>query len=183
MGKDMIIRKCTLQEIPAAGAFYDKVVKTLEETVNYPKWTYKVYPSEEYAREMTEQGMQYLCLDKEQIVGAFVLNNDPQGSYEKASWSREVPEGGYLVCHALAADPERKGSGIGKYMVEYCIRYAKEKGFPEIRLDVVPGNIPAKKLYESCGFHCVGDVDLERNIPEIPVFSMYEREIDGMCVQ
>lgn len=43
-----------------------------------------------------------------------------------------------------------------------------------IRLDVVPDNIPAKKLYEKCGFQYVGDVDLERDIPEIPLFSMYE---------
>lgn len=55
-----------------------------------------------------------------------------------------------------------------------CIIYAKERGFQAIRLDVVPDNVPAKKLYEKCGFVYVGDVDLEHGIEAIPEFSMYE---------
>ena len=66
------------------------------------------------------------------------------------------------------------GNGIGKEMVRFCIEYAKEHGYKAVRLDVVPDNIPARRLYESCGFKYVGDVDLERDIPEIPLFSMYE---------
>lgn len=34
--------------------------------------------------------------------------------------------------------------------------------------------IPAKRLYEKCGFQYMGDVDLERNIAGIPLFFMYE---------
>lgn len=63
---------------------------------------------------------------------------------------------------------------IWKEMVEYCIRYAKEHGYSAIRLDVVPDKVPARKLYEKCGFQYAGDVDLERGIEMIPVFSMYE---------
>ena len=59
-------------------------------------------------------------------------------------------------------------------MVEFCIQYAKDKNYKGLRLDVVPDNIPAKRLYENCGFQYVGDVDLERGIEAIPVFSMYE---------
>lgn len=59
-------------------------------------------------------------------------------------------------------------------MVEYCIRYANEHGYSAIRLDVVPDNVPARKLYEKCGVQYAGDVDLERGIEMIPVFSMYE---------
>ena len=60
-------------------------------------------------------------------------------------------------------------------MVAYCINNARSKGDKGIRLDVVPNNIPAKRLYESWGFRYVGDADLERGIEEIPLFSMYER--------
>lgn len=170
----MIIRLCCEEDIAAVGEFYDYVVRYLCEHINYPKWTYKEYPSEESVREMTETGSQFVCIEQDSIVGAFVLNDDPQGAYEKAVWSRQLPEGRYMVCHTLAAKPASQRKGIGRQIVEYCIDYAKKLGFEAIRLDVVPDNIPAKRLYEKCGFSYVGDVDLERNIPGIPLFSMYE---------
>lgn len=53
-----------------------------------------------------------------------------------------------------------------------------QNGYKGIRLNVVPDNIPARRLYEKCGFKYVGDVDLERGIEEIPMFSMYEYIFD-----
>lgn len=170
----MNIRKCRAEDIVAAGAFYDKVVEYLDKNINYPKWTYKAYPSEGSVREKFTEGSQFLCFEGEELVGAFVLNEDPQGAYENASWTRKLVGGEYMVCHALATAPQVQGKGLGVELVEYCIDYAKQHGFKGIRLDVVPDNFPAKKLYEKCGFEYVGDVDLERGIEAIPVFSMYE---------
>lgn len=170
----MIIRKCHEKDIAALGIFYDNVVKHLCENINYPKWVYKVYPSEESVREMAETGCQFMCIDNQNIIGAFVLNDDPQGKYENANWSKQLSQGDYMVCHTLATEPTLQGRGIGQQIVEYCIDYAKKHGFKAIRLDVVPENLPAKKLYEKCGFEYVGDVDLERDIQEIPLFSLYE---------
>lgn len=170
----MMIRLCREEEIAAVGEFYDHVVRYLCEHVNYPKWVYKDYPSEDSVREMTEAGVQFVCMDEGRILGAFVLSIDPQGAYEKAAWSRQLAEGRYLVCHTLAAEPSVQRRGVGRRIVEYCVIYAKEHGFEAIRLDVVPENLPAKRLYEKCGFSYIGDVDLERGIPEIPLFSMYE---------
>lgn len=170
----MEIRLCTEADIVSAGAFYDTVVKYLCEHVNYPKWTYKEYPSEDSVRRMTEAGCQYVCVEEGQIVGAFVFNEAPQGSYEKAAWKVPLERGEYMVCHALATAPQVQGKGIGRQMVEFCIQYAKSRGYRAVRLDVVPDNFPAKRLYEKCGFVYAGDVDLERGIVEIPEFSMYE---------
>lgn len=175
MGENkMEIRLCEENDIAEVGAFYDKVVLHLCETINYPKWEYKKYPSENSVREKTALRQQFVCVGDEGILGAFVLNDDPQGKYENAGWSKTIPQGGYMVCHTLATAPDAQGRGIGRAMVEYCIRHAAQKGYRAIRLDVVPDNLPARKLYEKCGFQYVGDVDLERGIEMIPVFSMYE---------
>lgn len=171
----MKIQLCSEEDIVAVGAFYDCVVKYLCETINYPKWEYQIYPSEYSVREMTEKKCQFMCKDENgKIVGAFVLNEDPQGAYENVKWSQPLERGEYMVCHTLAVDPVRQGNGVGKRIVDYCIEYAKSHGYKAIRLDVVPDNIPAMKLYEKCGMTYVGDVDLERGITEIPLFSMYE---------
>ena len=170
----MIIRKCKIEDVESVGAFYDEVVKNLCATVNYPKWTYKVYPSVDFAREMTVAGEQYVCVEGDKIIGAFVFNDDPQGAYDSATWSANLQRGEYGVCHAVAIETSLQGKGLGKQIVEFCIRRAKELGYKAIRLDVVPDNLPARKLYEKCGFRYVGDADLLRGYEEIPVFSLLE---------
>lgn len=168
------IQKSAQADIVAVGAFYDEVVKYLTERVNYPKWTYKVYPSEAYAREMTEAGSLYVCREGEQIVAAFVVNDDPQNEYQKVNVGRSIRSGEYLVIHALAVAPEQQGRGIGKQIVRFCIDLAQKLRYKAIQLDVVPGNFPATKLYEQFGFVYLGDFDLERGFEDIPLFSMYE---------
>ena len=116
----------------------------------------------------------WLALDGKKIVGAFVLNADPQGNYQKGDWSLDLPDGDYMVLHALAIDPELQGRGLGAEVVHFCTEKAKAEGYKALRLDIVPGNIPAKKLYEKTGFRYVEDGDLDRNIAHIPMFSLYE---------
>lgn len=135
----MIIKLCCEQDITAVGAFYDNVVKHLCEHINNPKWEYKIYPCEESVRTKTKDGCQFMGIENDRIISAFVLNDDPD----------VLEQGEYMVCHTLATEPILQGTGIGKKIVEYCIAYAKNHGFKAIRLDVVPDNIPAKKLYES----------------------------------
>lgn len=170
----MRIRKCTQEDILKVGVFYDEVVQHLEDTINYPKWVYKIYPSEDSVRMKMQENSQFLCEEDGEIIGAFVLNDDPDGAYEKVTWSKALIEGEYMVCHTLATAPNQQGKGLGRTLVEFCVSYAKEQGFKGIRLDVVPDNTPARRLYEKCGFNYVGDVDLERDIEAIPLFSMYE---------
>ena len=168
------IRKCLEEDIVAVGAFYDRVVEFLDAHVNYPKWQYKIYPNEDYVRQMTADGVQYLCEEDGKIIGAFVLNADPQGDYDKAPWSKDLPLGSYLVIHALAVEPTLHGKGTGTGVVRFCKDKARGEGYKAVRLDLVPTNTPASKLYEKNGFTYVGTMDLGRGVEEIPEFSLYE---------
>lgn len=168
------IRLCTKEEIPLVGEFYDDVVKYLTEHINYPRWMYKEYPSTPFVQQMTEIQRQFVCCDGDTIVGAFVLDEDKQNEYTTVKWSVPLQPNEYLVCHALATAVPMQGRGIGKQIVQFCIDYAKQHGYKAIRLDVVPDNYPAKKLYEGFGFRFVGDYDLGRGYEHIPLFSLYE---------
>lgn len=176
----MEIRKCRHDEIQKTGEFYDSVVEYLDSHINYPKWIYKVYPSEGYAKDMTGKGCQYIVEDAGQIVAAFALNDDPEGDYQKAGWGRNLHDGEYMVIHALAVTPGMHKTGIGKRIVGFCIDKAKEEGYKGIRLDFVPGNEPAKHLYEGCGFSYVGDEDVRPEIEHIPYFSLLEMYFDDI---
>lgn len=173
----MYIRLCKQDEIECVGSFYDSVVKYLTEHINYPKWTYLVYPSVDYVREMAALNRQYACIEDNRLVGAFVLADDAQGEYSKVRWSVNLDGKQCLVCHALAVATDLQKRGLGKEIVHYCIDFAKHHEYAAVRLDVVPTNTPARKLYESCGFTYVGDYDLERGYDNIPLFSLYELNI------
>ena len=174
----MDIRKCKVEEATAVGAFYDSIVKFMDDNgVNYPKWIYKVFPSTDYAIDAARAGTQFICVDGGKLLAAFVLCENPEGDYSKGAWSKNLAEGEYLVLHAVAVAPNYQRRGLGKKIIEYCIDYAAEKNYRVLRLDIVPSNLPAKKLYEACGFKFVGAADLRSEFSGVPQFCMYERNL------
>ncbi len=178
----MIIRKCLERDIGPAGQFYDRVVLWLDQHINYPKWIYGVYPSEETVRKMTAAGDQYICLaqgQEDRIIGAFILNDDPQGNYQKGMWKKDLPDGAYMVLHTLAIEPNLQGQGLGSEIIRFCQEKAKGKGYLALRLDIVPENQPARIFYEKNGFSYAGNADLGRRIEGIPMFSLFELNWDG----
>lgn len=170
----MVVQKCNMNDLNLVSSFYDKTILYLNEHINYPKWEYGIYPSKNSTKKAIQDKEQFMCIKENKVLGAFILNDNPQGSYENGNWQKALSNGEYLVIHTLAVDPELYGNNIGQFMVTYCIDYARKNGYKAIRLDVVPDNIPAKHLYEKLGFKHAGTKDLERNIPEIPVFDLYE---------
>ena len=59
--KTLNIRKGSEEDIARIGQFYDDVVLWLNDHVNYPRWIYKVYPSESSVRDMVNAGCQYIA--------------------------------------------------------------------------------------------------------------------------
>lgn len=174
----MEIRKCTVEEAATVGEFYDATVKFMNDNnANYPKWLYKIFPSTNYAVDAARAGTQFICADGDKILAAFVLCEDPEGDYSKVKWSLDLAEGEYLVLHAFAVAPDCQRRELGKKIIEYCANYAAEKNYRALRLDIVPSNFPAKKLYEACGFKFVGAAYLGREFSGIPEFCCYERNL------
>lgn len=172
--KTVSIEKCDEEDIVRVGQFYDEVILWLNDHVNYPRWIYKVYPSENSARIMVDAGCQYIYRDGESILAVFALSTEPQGNYQQGNWSQALEDGLYLVLHALAIDSKKQRRGIGTEIIQFCIAKAKEENYKAIRVDIVPTNYPARRLFEKNGFVYVGDVDLGLGIGNIPAFSLYK---------
>lgn len=165
--------RCREEHFDAVTALYERSLDELEKTVNYPKWT-KDHPGREYVAQAIGKGEQFACVADGEIVGAVVLSEDPEGAYELGNWSRELENGEYIVFHILAVEPECKHCGIGSFLVDNSVAFARRGGYKAVRLDIVPDNIPARRLYESKGFTSAGILDLRRDIPEIPLFEIFE---------
>lgn len=164
---------CGPEDLDVLTSLYVQAVKYLESHVNYPKW-HSDYPCRDSIRSCIQAGTQFICTENGCPVGAVVLNEEPDGRYEAVSWASSLQQGEYLVLHTLSVSPACYGQGIGSKMVALCIQYARKNGYKAIRLDVVPGNVPAIRLYEKMGFTYAGTADLLWGIEDIPLFDLYE---------
>ena len=165
--------RCRPAQFDAVTAMYERAVAQLERTVNYPKWS-EAHPSRAYVKQAIEKGEQFACVLGETVLGAVVLNEDPEGDYTRGRWSRALAPGEFLAVHLLAVDPAFLRQGIGGFLADRAIACAKENGYRAVRLDIVPENLPAKRLYTSRGFTSAGIMDLRPELAEIPLFELLE---------
>lgn len=64
-----------------------------------------------------------------------------------------VVEAGYVGLFDIVVAPEQRGKGYGRALVTSLLSWAAAKGAQTAYLQVVTTNAPARKLYESLGFH------------------------------
>jgi ribosomal protein S18 acetylase RimI-like enzyme len=80
-----------------------------------------------------------------------------------AAWARKVEPvlarsaaGVPLAEVVIAVDPDRRGQGVGRALMEALIARARAAGEPGLCLSVSERNSPAVQLYESVGFAISG---------------------------
>ena len=91
------------------------------------------------------------------------------------AWLEEGPVGAvgayakegqvHLIAMWVAADARRHG--LGRVLVEAIISWSAESGTPTIRLDVMVGNVEARRLYEGFGFAPTGRMKQYEDRPHI----------------
>ena len=57
----------------------------------------------------------------------------------------------------LLVDPKARGLGIGKRLVEECIRFAQQRGYKKMTLWTNDILVAAIHIYRECGFKMVGE--------------------------
>jgi GNAT superfamily N-acetyltransferase/uncharacterized protein YndB with AHSA1/START domain len=74
-------------------------------------------------------------------------DNQPVGCVALHKWSEGIAE-----MKRLYVQPQKRGLGIGKSLVEMVINRARTIGYLQIRLDTIPGMDNAQMLYRATGF-------------------------------
>ena len=83
----------------------------------------------------------------------------------QSEWPRE-----WTGARLIAVLPERRGRGIGKALVEECIRRSREQGAAAFALHTTPYMELAREMYERMGFVRVPEYDFHPR-PEMTVMA------------
>ncbi|HBK04776.1 MAG TPA: MarR family transcriptional regulator [Acetobacteraceae bacterium] len=99
-----------------------------------------------------------------EILAALATTFDPQ---REGSWIAErdgaVIGSAFVVCvsdtvaklRLLYVEPEARGLGLGRQLVDACIGFAREKGYRTLTLWTNDVLIPARRIYQAAGFTMV----------------------------
>ncbi len=155
----IIIRKATDHDLDAIERLYNDLNDHLAAGVNYPGWRKGSYPLRRDAEEGLAEGTLYAAELNGQIAGTVMYLRTQCAPYKTVDWQLpfDVP---VIALHILAVHPDFQGHGVGRALMDYAETLARETGALAVRLDTHEGNLPACRLYESCGYSMRGLVDL-----------------------
>lgn len=173
----MDIRKAEASEFEMARSFYHSLIDEMEEKGNVITWVKDVYPAPEFLKAAADAGELYFGVDGGEIAAAMVLNSEGNEAYADAAWPTKAKAFEAMVIHALGVHPRFGGRGLGAKMVQAAIDIAKEEGMKAIRLDVLKGNEPARRIYVKCGFEPVGWVRMYYENTGTADFELFEHAI------
>ena len=148
------------EELAVVRGFYYDLIDAMAGAEYSPKWTKEVYPTEADLREHMEEGNLFLGYREGRLAAAMVVNHDFNEGYEGVTWLTEGDEEEIWALHLLGVMPADARRGLGRAMVRRALALVRERGGRSLRLDVIKGNLPAERLYESTGFRHVGQARL-----------------------
>ena len=170
----MQLAKATPEEYDQVRSFYHSLIDEMQAAGNIITWVKDVYPSPEFLQASLQAGELYLGMEDGDIACAMVLNHEVNDGYADAPWKVDAAANEVLVIHALGVHPRFGGKGLGRQMAEAAMRIARETGMKALRLDVLEGNDPARRIYLKCGFYPVTQVKLFYENTGLATFELFE---------
>ena len=134
---------------------YYAVIDDIGDSKDSVGWQKDIYPSREFLRDATENEELFVGTEGGAVIGAMVMNHQFNEEYRKCPWPIQADDGEVTIIHALAVHPMQKQKGYAKQLVQFAIDYGREHQQKAIRIDVLPRNRNAKKLYSGMGFRHV----------------------------
>ncbi len=120
------------------------------------KLVYTLAPVEPYEREVHAEDVDYGFDDSGPTIFFAEVDGNLAGRIKMLRWWNQ-----FAYVDDIVVNPEYRGRGIGRTLLERGIQWAHENNFPGVMLETQDDNVPACTLYESCGFALSG---FDRNI-------------------
>jgi ribosomal protein S18 acetylase RimI-like enzyme len=152
------IRKIDPQESSQTKSFSRKstVTSRLVLDIENEKLIYTILPVEPYERDVAVEDVDYGFDDTGPTIFFAEVDGNLAGRIKMLRWWNR-----FAYVEDLVVNPEYRGMGIGRMLLERGIQWARENGFPGVMLETQDDNVPACMLYQSIGFVLSG---FDRNV-------------------
>ena len=154
----MQIALAAAQDVAAVAKIYDPASDFFERDVHYcaPNWKKGVYPTIHDAQRAFEKESLFVLKIDGEAAGAMCIDHEAHPEYQKIAWSVQALPQETWVVHTLGIGPACRRRQLGEKMVQFAIGLCGAMGAKTIRLDTHYRNVPARRLYEKCGFQSLG---------------------------
>jgi len=156
---DIIIRKMDANDSPQTKSFSRKspVTSRLVLGIENEKLVYAIAAVEPpYEREVHAEDTDYGFSENGPTIFFAEVDGKLAGRIKVMEWWNRF---GYV--EDLVVNPDFRGMGIGRKLLERGIQWARENKYPGVMLETQDDNVPACTLYASCGFVLSG---FDRNV-------------------
>lgn len=140
------LRRATNADIPAVWALISSVLRSYGITTNEQTTDKDLADIE--ANYWDRKGAFFLLLHGEEVIGTAALHHETDAVCE--------------VCRMYLA-PQYRGQGLGRRLLEHCVREARERGFEEMCLKTASVLVEAISLYKRAGFTVVEGAEVGGN--------------------
>lgn len=150
-----MIRIARKEDIDQIMAIVHDTIEDLNREGNY-QWD-ELYPTEEHFLNDIQNHHLYIIESEDKVAGFICLNQEEDEAYKTVNWRLDAPA---LVIHRFAIKRDKKRQGFGTKLVEFAIRFAKNKGLNYVKVDTNVKNTAMNNLFKKLGFVYVGQVHL-----------------------
>lgn len=154
----MIIRKATLEDIPAVEQIYSDIHTAEEKGHVTIGWKRSIYPTRGTALQALKRDDLYVQIDDGQTVGTAIINQTQVDVYRDGKWQYPAKDEEVMVLHTLIISPSAARKGYGRKFVDFYENYAKSCNCKYLRMDTNEKNTVARILYKKLGYSEIGIV-------------------------
>ncbi len=170
----MIIREAEPKQFQEVRELYYDIIDAVGDSGDSVGWKRDIYPAPDFLLDSIRRGELFIAEEGDTIVGAMVLNHLSNEEYQSFDWPTQAEESEITMIHALGIRPSCRGKGCARQMVRFALDHAREHGQKVIRLDVLKGNVAAKKLYTGMGFRYLHSLPMYYEDTGWTDFELYE---------
>ena len=152
----MEIRKTEHSDLPKVMEIFETARNFMKRSGNPTQWN-DSYPSEEVIISDIQNGVSYVIIDNDRIVGTFVFIEGEEPTYSDIDgcWLNDKP---YGTIHRIASDGSTKG------IADECLRFCKMNN-QNIRIDTHRDNSVMLNWINRSGFKKCGIIHVSDGTP------------------
>ena len=154
-----MLRLAKEKEIYKILEIYNDIIDYEKNNIIYTGWEKDEYPNLSTIKNAIINNEMYVYED-DVIYGSVILNSKMPKEYNNIKWKVQASQKEVLIIHTLSIDPKFKNQGLGKYMIQLILEFAKTNNYKTIRLETSENNVPAYRLYEKMGFEYIEKIDI-----------------------